>query len=222
MPELIRRSGVRVVASTPLLDPEVIPESPQWRYVGPIFEGAPADDPGVADLLETSSSPIVVVGLSSTYMERQEELLGRVIEALGGLPVRGLIGAGPGVDLGALPGAENVTVLPWLSHDQVLPRAELMITHAGHSSVARAMSHGVPQLCIPLGRDQPFNAQRVAALGLGLHLSLESSPSEIAGAVMTMLGDQGYRAKSREAAASIAAMGDAASNAAAIVESLVK
>jgi UDP:flavonoid glycosyltransferase YjiC (YdhE family) len=96
-----------------------------------------------------------------------------------------------------------------------------MITHAGHSSVVRGMSHGVPLLCIPLGRDQPFNAGRVEAIGVGLALPTDAAPSAIAEAVGTLLRDGSYREAARRAAQAIAAMGPGAANAADAVEAIV-
>jgi len=36
----------------------------------------------------------------------------------------------------------------------VFPLADLVITHAGHGTLMRALSHGLPLVCLPMGRDQ--------------------------------------------------------------------
>jgi UDP:flavonoid glycosyltransferase YjiC (YdhE family) len=54
------------------------------------------------------------------------------------------------------------------------------------------------------GADQPFNAARVAELGLGLSLDPLSSAEEIRAAVVRMLGDATFKARSRQFAARVA------------------
>jgi MGT family glycosyltransferase len=213
-------AGAVLIASTPILD-DAPPEGiPGLHYVGPIFE---PDDPTrsvAVPAAAESADPLVLVGLSSSYLEGQQELLGRVIEALRGLPVQALATAGPEVEADLLPTAANVGMHPWLPHNQVLPHAALMITHAGHSSIVRALTYGVPMLCIPLGRDQPFNAGRVEAIGAGLALPTDAEPAVIADAVQTLVRDSCYREAARRAADAIAAAGSGAANGADLVEAI--
>jgi UDP:flavonoid glycosyltransferase YjiC (YdhE family) len=210
-----------IVASTPSLDslPTVFPVV---HHVGPIF--GPEDAMmGISPMPEVpdGTAPLVLVGFSSTYMEGQESTLGRLISALRDLPVRAVLTTGPGVDSAALPDAANVSALSWLPHDLVLPHAALMVTHAGHGSVIRALTHGVPLLCLPLGRDQPFVAGRVAAVGGGLTVPPESGPEALISALTTLLGDDGYRERARRMADEIAALGPGAVNGADVVEAIV-
>src|SRR5207302_1907881 len=79
------------------------------RYVGPQLDDVSAgtwDDPG--------GSPLVLVGLSSTVMSHEEELLQRAAEALGRLPVRGLVTTGPAVNPAAIRAPANVSVRQWV------------------------------------------------------------------------------------------------------------
>jgi UDP:flavonoid glycosyltransferase YjiC (YdhE family) len=46
---------------------------------------------------------------------------------------------------------------------------------------------------MPMGRDQPLNAGRVAALGAGCHISSESSVDVIRTAVEDVLEDRSFR-----------------------------
>jgi rhamnosyltransferase subunit B len=55
----------------------------------------------------------------------------------------------------------------------VLPRCALLVHHGGIGTVARALSAGIPQIVSPLKYDQPDNAHRVEALGLGARLERE-------------------------------------------------
>ena len=104
-----------------------------------------------------------------------------------------------------------------MPHDEVLPSADLVITHAGHGTVCAGAGAGVPMLCLPMGRDQPGVAERVEALGLGRSLSPDASPEAIGTAVAAMLADAGQRGASRAFAATVSRFGDAA-RAVALVE----
>jgi UDP:flavonoid glycosyltransferase YjiC (YdhE family) len=87
---------------------------------------------------------------------------------------------------------------------EVLSRASAVITHAGLSTVMSSLANGVPLVCMPMGRDQPFNADRVAALGLGRHISDESSVSIIRGAIEDVLENAQFRDEAQRMAEVIA------------------
>lgn len=53
-----------------------------------------------------------------------------------------------------------------LSHTAVLERAQLLVGHAGHGSVSKALWYGVPMVLVPWGRDQPGVAMRAERLGI--------------------------------------------------------
>ena len=73
-----------------------------------------------------------------------------------------------------------------------------MITHAGHGSVVRALAHGVPLVCVPMGRDQNDMAARVVYHGLGERLRLkEMSAFELGRLIDRVLSDPSYSARAR-------------------------
>ena len=57
-----------------------------------------------------------------------------------------------------------------LAHSNVLRLSRLAIHNGGIGTVAQCIRAGVPQLIMPLRYDQPGNARRVEALGLGLRI----------------------------------------------------
>ena len=170
------------------------------RYVGPRHH-----DPAWSGdwTPPAGDSPLVLVGLSSSYM-RQEAVLGRVAAALGTLPVRGLVTTGPDVDPGRVPAAPNVTVVRAAPHAEVMPHAAAVVTHCGHGTVMKALAAGVPLVCLPMGRDQLEVAARVVALGAGVRLRPGASPAAIARAVRTVLEDPSYRSAARRMAETLA------------------
>jgi len=141
----------------------------------------------------TDSRPLVVVGLSSTYMH-QEGLMERILAALSDLPVRVLASTGPELDPGELRVPENIELRRWVPHPLVLPQAALMVTHAGLGSLMAAFAYGVPCVCIPLGRDQPRNAARAAELGAAIALPRDAQVDAIRAAVVEALDSQDLRA----------------------------
>jgi UDP:flavonoid glycosyltransferase YjiC (YdhE family) len=51
-------------------------------------------------------------------------------------------------------------------HSAVLKRGVLLVSHAGHGSVMKALWEGKPMVLVPWGRDQPGVAARAHALGV--------------------------------------------------------
>ncbi len=82
-----------------------------------------------------------------------------------------------------------------------------MVTHAGFSTVTAALSHGLPMVPIPIDANQPLNAQRCAALGVGeVIASGERTPEAIRNAARRVLGDPSYRRKAERIRDEMAAL----------------
>jgi MGT family glycosyltransferase len=181
------------------------------RTVGPRLEDPawiePASPPPGED-------PLILVGLSSTFMD-QSDAIGRIAQALGTLPVRGLITTGPAMDPASIAAPPNVSVVESAPHSELLPHAALMLTHAGHGSVVKALGAGVPLVMMPMGRDQNEIAARADYAGAGVRIGMGAKADKIARAVRTVLGDARYREAAGRAAQTIAAerRGDAAADA---------
>jgi UDP:flavonoid glycosyltransferase YjiC (YdhE family) len=95
-------------------------------------------------------------------------------------------------------------VVRFVPHDEVLPSADLLVTHAGHGTVMAGVTYGVPMLCIPMGRDQPLIADRVARLGLGSVLGPNAAAADIQRTVAAMLEDGTFAVRAREFARPLA------------------
>jgi len=175
------------------------------RYVGPQLDdphwAAAADDP-----LPPGDDPLVLVSTSTTDMG-QVDLLRRIVAALDRLPVRGLVTTGPAVEAAAVPSTARVVVRPAAPHRRVLPHASAVISHGGHGTVIKALAAGLPQLVIPLGRDQPNNAARVTHHGVGLRLRPQDPADVIAAAVGRLLDDDGIARRAGDLGATVRAEG---------------
>ena len=158
--------------------------------------------------------PSVLVGLSTTY-QHHEELLAAIVDGLGTLPVRALVTTGGHVEVDAhLP--PNVTVVDHADHVARIATIDVVVTHAGLGTLAVALGGGVPVVCVPIDRDQPLNAERVAALGAGVVVD-EPTPTGIARVVERVLADRRFAAAARTVAAASAEEGGARSAARAIL-----
>ncbi|WP_067134222.1 glycosyltransferase [Microtetraspora malaysiensis] len=171
------------------------------RHVGPRL-----DDPAWVGELElpTGEAPLVLVSLSSTFMN-QRVVLERIAEALGTLPVRGLLTTGPAVAPATIRAPGNVLVTAAAPHSLALRHAAVTITHAGHGTVVKSLAAGVPLVCVPLGRDQSEVARRVELAGAGVTVGKGAAPRTIARAVDRVLHDPSYQRESRRLAGEIAA-----------------
>lgn len=171
------------------------------RHVGPRL-----DDPAWVGELELpeGDAPLALASLSSTFMD-QRALLQRIAEALGTLPVRGLLTTGPAVDPATVPAPGNVLVTAAAPHSAALSHAAVTVTHAGHGTVVKSLAAGVPLVCMPLGRDQGEVARRVELAGAGITVGKGASPRTIAGAVEKVLHEPSYRREARRLADEIAA-----------------
>jgi MGT family glycosyltransferase len=194
--------ALSVVATPREFDPP-LPLPPNVRFAGPILDGPPLtsrlddiDIPG-------GPGPLVVISFS-TSEQGQLPLLRRIAGALTRMAVRAILTAGPAVPVHALPDAGDVRVTGFTPHAAILPHASLVVTHAGLGTVMAALSHGVPVLAVPLGRDQFFNAARVEALGAGAVLSREADEPSIAAAVERLLENDAVRTSARRFADVIA------------------
>lgn len=175
------------------------------HYVGPIFEVA--DGAWPKDLPRPPAGvPLVVVGFSTTYMYH-ENLFERILTALVPLEVHVMATLGGGLDPHDVSVPAGVSVHQYIPHPAVFPYASLVVSHAGMGTVMATFAAGVPILCIPLGRDQHGNAERVAALGAGRTLSADASVEEIRAAAADVLRAEAIRAAARRLAEVVAGYG---------------
>jgi MGT family glycosyltransferase len=197
--QLLDRATLALALTLEQFDYPLAAPHPNLSYVGPVLDQqSPSWEP--------SGHPLVLVSFSTTYMG-QEDALRRALEAVGSLDVHGVCTLGNVLARDGVHAPANVVVHDWLPHGAVLPHAAAVVTHAGHSTVMAALADGVPLVCMPMGRDQYANAERVAALGAGRAISSDATPEEIRGALHDVLTNDSYRNAARRMAALIADLG---------------
>jgi UDP:flavonoid glycosyltransferase YjiC (YdhE family) len=84
----------------------------------------------------------------------------------------------------------------------VMPKADVVICHGGHGTVARALAAGAPLLVCPSVGDMGENAARVAWSGAGLSVPRRLlSRRSIRLATKRVLSEPGFMARAQEIAA---------------------
>ncbi|WP_394823167.1 glycosyltransferase [Pendulispora albinea] len=167
--------------------------------------GAELSDPDWVSPWEppAQTAPLVLVGLSTMFMN-QEATLQRIIDALGCLPTNSIFTTGPAIDPERFSHGDRVQLVRSAPHGCVLRHAALCITHGGHGTLLKALSFGVPVLCLPMGRDQHDNGARLVASGAGLRLDARASAARIEAAARRLLSEPAFTVAAQRLAAIMA------------------
>jgi MGT family glycosyltransferase len=116
------------------------------------------------------------------------------MDALKDQPVRVLLTLSPDhpiEELGPLPA--NARITGFIPHGPVLEGACLVVTHAGHGTVMKALRYGVPMVLVPWGRDQPGVAARAESIGVAAVVPRPECTSEnLADAISRVLSNPSY------------------------------
>lgn len=171
------------------------------RYVGPQLDDPAWPAAWTSPWPANAADPLIAVSLGSTY-QRQEKTFAAIVEALGTLPVRGLAMLGE-IDPPALVAPRNVTIIRSAPHAAVLSLASAVVCHGGHGTVMKALSHGLPVVVMPFGRDQKDNGARVEAAGAGLSIPAKSNRGRIAAAIRRLLEQPRFKEGAQRMAAII-------------------
>lgn len=193
----------------PLLAGEAPAHVPVRAYIRPerddagMGEGGPVPVPMPG---EPAGSPFVYLTMGTVFSDAS--VLRAALDALAALPVRVLVTVGPKGDPAVLgPPPPNVRVERYVPQSAVFGTCDVVVSHSGSGTVLGALAAGIPQLCLPRGADQFFNAAVVARSGAGLALQPEEATSEaILGSVRRLLAEGSFRERAEIVSESIASM----------------
>jgi UDP:flavonoid glycosyltransferase YjiC (YdhE family) len=165
---------------------------PGHHYVGPLGIWEPPMDP--PSYLSEPGDPWVLVSISSQVQD-DVSVAQAAMRALADKPVRAVVTLGPAhrpEEITDIP--PNVHIEQVVSHSAVLERGRLLIAHAGHGSVMKALWYGRPMVLMPWGRDQPGVAARAQALGVAEVVQRgENAEPELGNAFDRVLADAGMQ-----------------------------
>jgi UDP:flavonoid glycosyltransferase YjiC (YdhE family) len=205
-----------MVGTLPQLEyPRTWPE--HVRVVGPLMWEPPFErlDPPPGD------GPLVLVA-PSTAQDPAHRLLRAALAGLEGEPIRVMATWNRRPLPGPVRVAENTRLVEWLSYAQTMPGCALVICHAGHGTLVRALASGCRVLAVPHVGDMAENAARVDWAGAGVRLPWPLlSPVTLRLAVRRALREHGLGARAAQLGA-WAAANPGASRAADLVEDLAQ
>jgi UDP:flavonoid glycosyltransferase YjiC (YdhE family) len=138
----------------------------------------------------------------STSQDPQHRLLLAALRGLADAPVRVIATWNRRLPPQPLPVPGNVTLVDWVSYSKTMPLCDLVVCHAGHGTLVRALAGGCPVLACPVAGDMNENAARVAWAGVGVRLPrrfIAARPLRLA--VERALADDAMRRRAQELAA---------------------
>jgi UDP:flavonoid glycosyltransferase YjiC (YdhE family) len=188
---------------------------PGVHVVGPLMWEPPFGEvPG-----PPGDRPLVLVA-PSTAQDPDHRLLRAALAGLAGEPIRVLATWNRRPVSGRLATAPNTRLVEWVSYSKTMPSCALVICHAGHGTMARALASGCPVLAVPHRGDMAENAARADWARVGVRLPWRLlRPAALRLAVRRALSEPPLAARARELAA-WAVANDGAARAADLVEGL--
>jgi MGT family glycosyltransferase len=187
------------------------------HVVGPLLWEPPSTDVE----LPPGDEPLVIIA-PSTAQDPEHRLLRAALAGLAREPVRVLAAWNRPPITRALATPENARLVDWFSYARTMPQCQLVICHAGHGTLARALASGCPVLAVPAAGDMNENAARLDWAGAGVRLPWRLlAPATLRLAVRRALANPGLTARARELGAWAAAH-DGAERAAELVEELAR
>ncbi|HEV2997823.1 MAG TPA: nucleotide disphospho-sugar-binding domain-containing protein [Solirubrobacteraceae bacterium] len=183
------------------------------HLVGPLMWEPPADEVE----LPPGDGPLVLVA-PSTAQDPEHRLLLAALHGLADAPLRVLATWNRRLPPIPLPVPENARIVPWVSYARTMPRCDVVVCHAGHGTLVRALASGCAVVAAPAFGDMNENAARMDWAGAGVRVPRRLiSPRPIRLAVERALTEPSIRARAREMADWTAAH-DPADTAARLIE----
>lgn len=182
--------------------------APTAHLLRPAAFSSSGDETLPAWIERLSGRPVVYATLGTVFNSRTPGLFEAIVAGLRDEPVELIVTIGRDRDPAGLgPQPANVHIERYIPQSLLLPHCDLVITHAGFSTVAAALGHGLPVVSIPIDADQPVNAQRCAALGVGVTVGPgRRTAGAIRDATRRVLGDPAYRRAAERVRGQIAAL----------------
>ena len=167
------------------------------HVVGPLMW-----EPPTADVeLPPGDAPLVLVA-PSTAQDTEHRLLTAALCGLASAPVRVLATWNRRLPPRPLPVPENTRLVEWVSYARTMPRCDVVVCHAGHGTLVRALASGCAVVACPAIGDMNENAARVDWAGAGVRVPRRfATPRVLRLAVDRALGDDSIRARAAELAA---------------------
>jgi UDP:flavonoid glycosyltransferase YjiC (YdhE family) len=167
-----------------------------------------ADETPVGCPAFAEDAPLVYATLGTVFNLESGDLFNRVLAGLRETRMNVVLTVGDQIDpreFGRQP--DRIRLERFVPQSAILAHCSGVLSHGGSGSVMGALAYGLPQVVIPMGADQPHNAKRCAALGLGVVLDpVAATPEMINNAISSVLAEPAYRAAAERIRDEIAAL----------------
>jgi MGT family glycosyltransferase len=164
------------------------------HVVGPLMW-----EPPTAEVeLPPGDDPLVLIA-PSTAQDSRHTMLSAALRGLAGTPVRILGTWNRRLPPHPLPVPENARLVDWVSYARTMPRCDVVVCHAGHGTLVRALSSGCAVVACPAIGDMNENAARLDWCGAGVRVPRRFvTPRVLRLAVERALDDPSIGARARE------------------------
>jgi UDP:flavonoid glycosyltransferase YjiC (YdhE family) len=141
------------------------------KFVGTLPPAAPSGDLPTWWQDVISAERVVVVTQGTVANQSFTDLIEPTLQALAGFPGLVVAATGRPGEIGDVPA--NVRVAEFVPFDDLLPRADVLVTNGGFGAVQQALRHGVPMVAAGLTEEKKENNVRLAATGAAIDLATD-------------------------------------------------
>ena len=146
------------------------------------------------EVVKQPGDPWALVTVSTVPQRGELELARLAAWSLSEFPIRTLLTLPyeqARADIGPLP--HNASVAGFVPHGRFMQHCAIVIGHAGHGLVSKALVKGVPMVLLPWHRDQPGVADRAERLGVAQVVPrAQARPDVVKRAVAAVLDQEQY------------------------------
>ena len=157
------------------------------------LDGVGAEMPAWLDGSRAGRARVAVT--LGTILPGRLEAMASILDGLARLDVEVVATVGPGLDPAELgPRPAGVRVERYLPMSRLLPTCDALVFHGGSGTMLAALADGLPLVLLPSQADQPENADRCEAAGVGIALPPGAQQADdVERAVDAVLSNPGYR-----------------------------
>jgi UDP:flavonoid glycosyltransferase YjiC (YdhE family) len=174
-------------ACPPPFQTDAVSSIPGVRQIRPVSFDGPSGEPPA--WLMNIRRPAAYVTFGTVPHNAQVVVIQEVMDAVAKRVASVVVTSGPNpVDAFSVP--DNVVIATYVRQSALLGSVDLVVSHGGAGTTLGAIEHGLPHVVVPQRAFSGLrNAERVEALGIGLHVPADSGPELLEEAVLRTLDD---------------------------------
>ena len=180
---------------------------PHFHYTGPYFSSGSRQS--VEFPFEKLTGQPLIYASMGTLQNKLLTVFADIAEACADFDAQLVIslgGASKPEDLPPLKG--NPLVVAYAPQLEIIPKAAMMITHAGMNTAMECLTNGVPMVAIPVTNDQPGVAARITWTGCGETIPVKKlNVANLKNAIQKVLTNPSYKENAVRLQKAIAALG---------------